>query len=42
MTVRIEPDVGTLPCVNSFFEQPWWLDAVAPGDWGAAVVLNDD
>lgn len=24
--------------VNSIFQQPWWLDAVAPGQWGEAVV----
>jgi hypothetical protein len=22
--------------VNSVFQQPWWLEAVAPGQWGAA------
>jgi hypothetical protein len=31
-----EPDV--IPWVNSVFEQPWWLNSVAPGEWGAAVV----
>jgi hypothetical protein len=20
--------------INTLFEQPWWLDAVAPGAWG--------
>lgn len=24
--------------VNSIFEQPWWLDAVAPGQWDTAVI----
>jgi hypothetical protein len=42
MTVRVEADARSVPYVNSFFEQPWWLDAVAPGDWGEAVVRNDD
>lgn len=28
-------------CVNCIFEQPWWLDAVAPGQWGAAEVERD-
>ncbi len=23
---------------NSIFEEPWWLDAVAPGLWGEAIV----
>ncbi len=26
---------------NSIFQQPWWLDAVAPGRWGQAVVERD-
>ena len=28
-------------CVNAIFQQPWWLDAVAPGRWGQAVVQRD-
>lgn len=32
----------SIPCVNSIFEQPWWLDAVAPGQWGAAEIENDN
>jgi Acetyltransferase (GNAT) domain len=28
-------------CTNSIFQQPWWLDAVAPGRWGEAVVERD-
>lgn len=36
------PRRDTLACVNSVFEQPWWLDVVAPGRWGAAVVQNGD
>ena len=28
-------------CTHSLFEQPWWLDAVAPGNWGAATVISD-
>lgn len=31
----------SITCVNSFFEQPWWLDTVAPGQWSAAEVTND-
>ena len=31
----------TLSCVNSIFEQPWWLEAVAPGQWDAAEVEMD-
>ena len=28
----------SVPWVNSLFEQPWWLDAVASGRWSAAAV----
>lgn len=31
----------SIPYVNSIFEQPWWLDAVAPGQWSAAKVEKD-
>ncbi len=31
----------SISCVNSIFEQPWWLDAVAPGQWEAAEVVKD-
>lgn len=27
--------------INTLFEQPWWLDAVAPGAWGAVEVSRD-
>ena len=27
--------------VNSIFEQPWWLDAVAPGQWDVSEILKD-
>jgi CelD/BcsL family acetyltransferase involved in cellulose biosynthesis len=26
---------------NAIFQQPWWLDAVAPGRWGQAIVERD-
>lgn len=26
---------------NTLFEQPWWLNAVAPGAWGAVEVSRD-
>ena len=35
--VDTEASLGT----NSLFEQPWWLDAVAPGAWGAVEVSRD-
>ena len=31
----------SLDQVNSIFEQPWWLDAVAPGEWDAAEITKD-
>ena len=32
----------TIAQVNSIFQQPWWLDAVAAGNWDAAIVKNGD
>ena len=29
------------PCAHALFQQPWWLDAVAPGSWDAAEVVKD-
>src|SRR3954454_9089777 len=26
------------PCVNAIFQQPWWLEAMAPGCWGDVTV----
>jgi hypothetical protein len=40
--IRTEPRPGTVPWVNSLFEQPWWLDCVAPGAWDAAEVRRGD
>ena len=31
-------DSNNIQQVNSVFEQPWWLDAVAPGQWGAVEI----
>src|SRR5215467_5556332 len=31
-------DNGVITEVNSIFQQPWWLDAVAPGAWGEVTV----
>lgn len=33
--------MNTMPYANSLFEQPWWLDIVAPGKWKEAVVKNE-
>lgn len=32
----------TIKEVNSVFEQPWWLDAVAPNSWDCAVVKEGE
>jgi hypothetical protein len=37
MTATDRPG-DSVPWVNSVFEQPWWLDCVAPGTWSEAVV----
>jgi hypothetical protein len=39
----IEPQLpaGETRCANAIFQQPWWLDAVAPGRWGAVTVERD-
>jgi hypothetical protein len=29
------------PCAHALFQQPWWLDAVAPGSWDTAEVVKD-
>ena len=34
--------LNTTPYANSVFEQPWWLDIVAPGRWGEAVVMEGE
>jgi len=39
-TATITPlETGT--SIGPIFHQPWWLEAVAPGRWGEAVVKND-
>lgn len=32
---------GEVPWAHTVFEQPWWLEATAPGRWGAVVVRRD-
>jgi hypothetical protein len=31
---------STSTCSNCLFDQPWWLDAVAPGAWSEVVIAN--
>ena len=33
-----EDRMDSVPYANSIFQQPWWLDAVAPGRWGEIYV----
>lgn len=33
--------MNSTPYANSLFEQPWWLDIVAPGQWREAVVKDE-
>jgi hypothetical protein len=33
-----ESQRDSVPSANSVFEQPWWLDSVAPGAWAEATV----
>ena len=32
--------LNTTPYANSVFEQPWWLDIVAPGQWHEVFVKD--
>jgi Acetyltransferase (GNAT) domain len=41
-TVPAEPELRReTPCANAIFQQPWWLDAVAPRRWGETTVERD-
>ncbi|MGZ6708057.1 MAG: GNAT family N-acetyltransferase [Solirubrobacteraceae bacterium] len=35
------PRPGGTACANAIFQQPWWLDAVAPGRWSEATVRRE-
>ncbi len=34
--------MNTVPYANSLFEQPWWLDITAPGQWREAVIRDEE
>jgi Acetyltransferase (GNAT) domain len=36
------PTGDSISWANTVFEQPWWLDAVAPGRWDEAIVRRGD
>jgi hypothetical protein len=33
---------GVVPHAHALFQQPWWLDAVAPGSWDAVAVVENN
>jgi hypothetical protein len=43
MAMATEPPLtpGATACANAIFQQPWWLDAVAPGRWRETTVERD-
>jgi Acetyltransferase (GNAT) domain len=41
MTRELPTRPGETRCADAVFQQPWWLDAVAPGRWGEATVERD-
>jgi hypothetical protein len=41
MTTPIRPTLSREAPSNAIFQQPWWLDAVAPGRWSEATVARD-
>jgi hypothetical protein len=41
MASERQPSAGETSCANAVFQQPWWLDAVAPGHWGETTVERD-
>ena len=41
MTPELRPVPAREAGSNAIFQQPWWLDAVAPGRWSEATVTRD-
>lgn len=41
MTISINSGTDSIPYVNSIFQQPWWLEAVAPGRWREIVLRRE-
>jgi len=35
------PAPGETECAHAIFQQPWWLDAVAPGQWGEVTCEHE-
>jgi lipid II:glycine glycyltransferase (peptidoglycan interpeptide bridge formation enzyme) len=38
---KVRKDGDEILCAHALFQQPWWLDAVAPGAWDAVTVTKD-
>jgi Acetyltransferase (GNAT) domain len=41
MTSELHGRPDESACANAIFQQPWWLDAVAPGRWSEARIEQD-
>jgi hypothetical protein len=41
MAAELPQQPGATRCANAIFQQPWWLEAVAPGRWGEATVERE-
>jgi hypothetical protein len=39
--ITLSRAVGAAECADTIFQQPWWLDAVAPGRWSEVRVERD-
>jgi hypothetical protein len=39
--ITLSRAAGAAECADTIFQQPWWLDAVAPGRWGEVTVNRD-
>jgi hypothetical protein len=37
MASERQPRADETSCANAIFQQPWWLDAVAPGRWDVRI-----
>jgi hypothetical protein len=41
LTIGSVISVSETDCVNAIFQQPWWLDAVAPGRWDEVTCRHE-
>jgi hypothetical protein len=41
MASERQPRADETSCANAIFQQPWWLEAVAPGHWDEVTVERD-